>query len=236
MSKSIISGLLGLVVFAATGHAAVYTYVGTTAGGNVNVSATLTANAGSLTLILTNNTTNIGGVGQAISDIFFNLGALNLTGSSLTSITGTQVIVASDGTTTAGSANPLLAWTLAYGEGGFPTSFHLNALGTGEPELTIIGPPTAGVYSSANSSIAGNGPHNPFFNTSATFTITNALITTQTALPTSVVFSFGTTAGDNHTGCLVGTNCTPSVPEPITSGLVGTGLIALFFVRRRMTR
>jgi hypothetical protein len=166
--------------------------------------------------------------------MFFNLGSLNLTGTSLTNIAGTQVIVAADGTTTAGSAVPLANWDLEFGTGAFPTEFHLNDLGGGQPKLAIIGPPTAGVYSSANGSIAGNSAHNPFFEQTATFTITNAAITTNTSI-SGVVFSFGTTAGDNYGGtCAPGACGSPTIPEPITSGLVGSGLIGLFFLRRRV--
>jgi hypothetical protein len=42
--------------------------------------------------------------------------------------------------------------------------------------------------------------------------------------------------GGNFTGLVTTTGTGTAVPEPITSGLVGTGLIALFFVRHRASR
>jgi hypothetical protein len=44
-------------------------------------------------------------------------------------------------------------------------------------------------------------------------------------------------AGAGCTGLIgVTGNGTPPVPEPVTSGLVGTGLVSLFFLRRRWSR
>jgi hypothetical protein len=91
----------------------------------------------------------------------------------------------------------------------------LNVLAAGGagPAHLIVGPPGAGnVYSNANGSIAGNGPHNPFLNQSASFTITGANITAATN-DTAVTFSFGTTAGINIPGV-------PGVPIPEPSSLV----------------
>jgi hypothetical protein len=87
------------------------------------------------------------------------------------------------------------------------------------------------LYSNANGSIAGNGPHNPFLNQTATFNIAVTGVTAATTV-TSATFSFGTVAGVN----VPGTPGTPAVPEPISSALVGTGLIGLFFLRGRIVR
>jgi len=201
-------------------QATVYNYVGPTNGGNVNVSANFQLSAGTLTLTVSNNTPNIVTIGQGITDMFFNLSGVNT--ATLTSITGTQVQVNGDGSTSPSNISTVGTWTLSGGP-----AFHLDDLNGGQPDLAIIGPPTGGVYSSANGSIASNGPHNPFFNTTAVFTITNAAITQNTVI-SGVQFSFGTTAGDNRTAIL------SSVPEPISLTLVGGGLMILGLVRRRL--
>jgi hypothetical protein len=61
------------------------------------------------------------------------------------------------------------------------------------PKHLIIGPRgKGGTYSSARSSHAGNAPHNPFLNQSATFTITGSGITADPTIA-SATFSYGTT-------------------------------------------
>jgi hypothetical protein len=87
------------------------------------------------------------------------------------------------------------------------------------PAHLIIGPPGAGTYASSNGSIHGNGPHNPFLNQTATFTITGSGITADTTI-TSAKFAFGTTDG-----ALLVTG--QAVPEPssLVLSFVGIGLI-----------
>jgi hypothetical protein len=76
-------------------------------------------------------------------------------------------------------------------------------------------PPGPGnVYSNANGSIAGNGPHNPFLAENATFAITFFGVTQVS----NVVFSFGTEAGTN----------VPAIPDSsATVALLGLGLMGL---------
>jgi hypothetical protein len=50
---------------------------------------------------------------------------------------------------------------------------------------------------------------------------------------TADVFKFAGCTDQACTGLIGVSGNTPSVPEPVTSGLVGTGLISLFFLRRR---
>jgi hypothetical protein len=108
----------------------------------------------------------------------------------------------------------------------------LNVLAAGGagPAHLIIGPPGPGnTYSNANGSIAGNGPHNPFLNQSASFTISGSNISADTVI-TGAVFSFGTTGNVTITGM-------PGVPEPssLVMGAIGLGLVGTvgFYRKRR---
>jgi hypothetical protein len=225
---------LGSVV--APVHAGSITYVtppGSTVppspGQPVSASATFTTSLHSLTIVLTDLLANPKDVGQLLSDLSFTLGnGGSLTGASLSSSSGQVITVASNGTFTAG---PTVATGWVPTLGG--TSGHLDDLvGTGHagPAHTIIGPPgPGGTYSAVNNSIKGNGPHNPFLNQSATFTITGAGITADTTI-TSATFSFGTASGVTVAGV--------SVPEPSAvviclTGMSLAGIIGICRSRRR---
>jgi hypothetical protein len=109
----------------------------------------------------------------------------------------------------------------------------LDVLGAGGagPTHLIIGPPDGGnLYSAANGSIAGNGPHNPFLNQSASFTITGSGFTAATTIA-SVTFSFGTTD-------LVNTAPGVFVPEPssLVLSMFGVGLIGSLGFYRSIRR
>ena len=203
-------------------------------GQPVSASATVTTGAGgSVTVTLSDLLANPTDAGQLVSDFFFNLSTAPTTSLSGTT-TPTGSLIAIDGNGIATTSNVAIA---SWGLTSSGSTVHLDSL-TGGPSQTIIGPGgPGGVYTNANGSIAGNGPHNPFLSGSATFTFTVAGVTTNTTV-SNPVFSFGTVAGDNVPGCVVGAaSCNSStVPEPVTSGLVGLGLISLFFVRRRATR
>jgi hypothetical protein len=204
------------------------------AGEPVDVDAVLTTSSGVLQITVTNLEANPKDVADLVSDVQFTIATGSLTGSTLHSSSGQEITVHSGGTFTLGSTVPT-GWVYSTSS---TTSGELDVLtGTGHagPAHLIIGAPgTGGTYSNANSSIAGNGPHNPFLNQSATFEIDGTNITADTII-TSVTFSFGTTEGaDNITAVPFS-----SVPEP--SGLVlsvlGIGLVGsvVYRSRRRAT-
>ena len=106
----------------------------------------------------------------------------------------------------------------------------LTGPGHAGPAHLIIGPPGGPTYSNADGSIAGNGPHNPFLNQSASFTLTAPNVTSDTTI-TGVTFSFGTTEGANEIpGVPVA-----GVPEPgsIVLFATATGTLAGYFGWRR---
>jgi hypothetical protein len=199
----------------------------TTLGGPVNASATFVTGAGTVSISLTNLQANPTNVAQLLSDLDFTLSNGATTGT-LASSSGTQIFVAANGTFTLGSTGST-GWGLNNNVAG---GLQLDALGFVGPAGLIIGPPDgANVYSNANGSIAGNGPHNPFLNQTATFTVDVAGVTADTTI-TSATFSFGTTPGIDVPG-----GPPSQVPEPSSTILLGTGLAGFAgIVRRKLNR
>jgi hypothetical protein len=212
-------------------HASVITFAtpeGSTAGGQpVDATVTFTTTDTSVSIVLTNLEANPTSVIQNLSDLEFTFSQDVFPSAIGGSDSAQAVTVHSDGTFTLGS-------TSSTGWGLSAPNHHavlLNVLGTPTgPAHTIVGPPGPGnLYSNANGSIAGNGPHNPFLNQTADFTITFPLPLLSGVTVTSATFSFGTTAGNDVSGVPVTT-----VPEPSFSGAVALGLgILLIAVGRR---
>ena len=232
--NSFVAGAIGVaaltLLMTSPLNAATITYVtpsgSSTSGGAVNASALFNTTAGALTVTLTNLQPNITDVAQALSDLNFTF-SNGLTTGTLTS-SSQQVTIAANGTTSLG-ATTSTGWGLNNNVSG---GLQLNALGFVGPAGLIVGPPgPGGVYTNANGSIAGNGPHNPFINQMATFTVSNAAITAATLI-TSAVFSFGTTAGIDVTGV----PSTNPVPLPGALPLFATGLGGLLLMRWKRKR
>jgi hypothetical protein len=219
----------------APAHAGSITYVtpaGSTAGGQpVDAEGVFTTSTGTITITLTNLEANPTSVVQNLSDLLFTVGQGTLSSSTETGAMSQEITVNSNGSfslgatlTTPAAVGWIYSSTSATGT--------LNVLGAGGagPAHLIIGPPgTGGTYSNANGSIAGNGPHNPFLDQTATFTLTAPNISASSTI-TSATFSFGTTSGVNVVG--------QAVPEPssVVLGLAALGLVAavgLYRTRRR---
>ena len=201
------------------------TPAGATAGGQpVNATVNFTTTNAVVIVDITNNQANPTSIIQAISDLSFDLSSG--TSGSLQLSAGGERSIHSDGTLTNGSVVGT-GWALSN----VGSTYHLNVLGTPiGPAHLLIGPPdiNSNLYSNANGSIAGNGPHNPFLAENATFFITDRGITADTQV-SNVVFSFGTEAGTNVPGI--------NVPDSgATVALLGLVLIGLAVARAKFRK
>jgi hypothetical protein len=210
-----------------------------TTDGNVNAQATFTlVNVGGvneLQLTLQDFLPNATSTGQLLSDFQFQIsGVTNLT---LLSSSAQSISIADNGSSTLGSTGST-GWASGAFGGGFivcaicPQGFGQSA----GPSNLIIGP---GPYTNANGSIAGNQPHNPFLDQTATFTFTGTGLTTSSVV-SSGIFSFGTQFGSDviatgGSGTVGGGPGGGETPEPSTYFLSGAALGVLGLVRRRRT-
>lgn len=193
-----------------------------TGGGcsTTNVTGSIVAGNGTVTITLNNNLTNsqVVSVIQNISGVYFqvsgyNGGAVSLSASNSANSTN----IADNGTgTLAGAVNPT-GWGAGH-SGNTITVCVVCAFGVvspAGPDQTIIGGDGVGPYTSANGSIAGNDPHNPFLVGTVTFTLVVPGVTVNSTF-SNVVIQFGTEATPPQT---------QQVPEPASMFLLGTGLL-----------
>ena len=178
--------------------------------------ATVTTGANSISVTLTDLYVDPNSVGLNLSGLEFTTG-VTPSSATVSSSSADSVRVASGGSyTNNGTVSP--GWAIALT--GAVTKLDDLATGGAGPAYTIIGAPgSGGQYDAANGSIARNRPHNPFLYEIATWTLSEAGVTSATSI-SNVLFQFGTT--DNSFtaatgGGIVGT------PEPGTAGILVLG-------------
>jgi hypothetical protein len=185
--------------------------------------ATFTTQTDHVTVVLQNLQANPTSVSQSLSDLSFSLSDPNADVGVLDASFGVERTIHADGSFTDGG-------TVDTGWGLENAFLRLHVLGTPTaPAHTLIGPPDGGgIYSNANASIAGNGPHNPFLHDVAVFFLHVPFVTADTTVE-AVVFSFGTTEGVVIPGF--------PVPEPSTGAIFllsgAVGAIVMATLRRR---
>jgi hypothetical protein len=230
MLRGILYAALALTaaLYSSSAHANTITFdtaSGATVGGQaVNGGATFTTGTDTLSITLQNFQNDPTSVIQALSGLSFALSTGQTVGT-LTSSSGMERTIASNGSYTDG-ATVATGWTLSPG-------FTLNVLGApiGPAHTLVGGPNGSNLYASANGSIGGNGPHNPFLAGPITFTLNIPGVTFDSSV-NNVVFRFGTTGGDTSPG--VGR--TPSsVPDAGTTLiLLGIACVGIEGLRRKL--
>lgn len=194
--------------------------------------AVITTSLNTVKIDLTDLYVNPNSVGENLSAFTFTLNTTP-TSASVSSSSAREVTVGSSGQYTLGSVvSP--GWILSL----FSAKTTLDDLaGTGHsgPAETIIGAPGSGGYTNSAGSIAGNHPHNPFLDQTATFTLTETGVTASTSI-ISTIFQFGTTDGQNQvTGSTpVSGNQQYATPEPSTFALIGCAGVLLALGKKRL--
>ena len=225
--------VLGAVSASHPARASIITYItatGAATSGPVSAEADITTGAGTVTVVLKNLTVNPSDVAQNLSD--FTLTFNNTVGTpTLTSSSADERYVNSDKTFTPGGTGVTTGWQIdpksvaKTDPMGWNTSDLLGGTANGGPAHTLLGAPgPGGTYSAAGGSIAGNDPHNPFLNQTATFMFSASGLTASTTV-TAFTFSFGTTSHVEVEGVQTSSDA-PAVPEPSVLALSALGLFA----------
>jgi hypothetical protein len=140
---------------------------------------------------------------QLLNGVAFTLSE-GETGGSLTSDMAATRSVAAGGKFVNGAPSAM-GWALAENVlGGLELCVLCTDLGAVGPKHLLIGPAaSSGIYATANASLAGNKPHNPFTAGSASFFVSVPGVTSASSV-TGVTFFFGTQAGISAPGACSG--------------------------------
>jgi hypothetical protein len=225
-------GIVGMTAVLSAGTITFNTPSGSLSGTeSVDATATFVTSPGVLTVTLQSLTSNIQDASQLLSDLQFTLSSGGT--ATLASSSGHEVTVDKNGVPTASLLTVSTGWGFGTDSGGFilcdvcPGGATLTTSATLTPAHTII--TTQSSYS-ANGSIEGNNAHNPFLDGTATFTIDDSAITTDTVVD-SATFSFSTAAGVDVPG-----DPGSPVPEPNSLMLLGSGLFGFGLLSRKLRK
>jgi hypothetical protein len=174
----------------------------------------LDAAADTITVTLTNTTANSFDAGELLTGLDFSVGGLV---PSLVSDLAIRRTIALDGSFADTGAPQNLTWSLVtLGDDAYQLNFH------GDAKDSIVGPPMAGSYATANRSIRGNPGHNPFAAETAAFVLSVPDLEDDT--PVNVLnFRYGTDL-ESANG---------NIPEPSSLVLAAVGLFGLLAWARR---
>jgi hypothetical protein len=236
-TKLLIAATIAGSITTATASTISFMGLGTMGGLPINVSADLVTGNGLVTVTLNNLQANPSSVIQGISDFGFIIKGITDPAASLVSSSGHELNVSDSGTFTLDPGAVDTGWELTTPSSGpFAHTVYLNVVGTTiGPAHLILGPPNSSTNlydATGGGSIQGNQPHNPFLASGASFTIDVAGVTADTLIQ-SVIFSFGTSAGNNLDGTCSGNCGGDQVPEPGTLVLFGAGFLVIEIFRRR---
>ncbi len=200
----------------------VYTVDTTLNGRPIKASANFTLGNGTVTVALSNLLVDPTDIAQVVSAIAFDVSGFDIaSGATLASSSGQYITIDSDGSYTLGSTGPMgwaAGWNAVAGVVLMCDICDIIGVDGSWPANFLIGPPgSGGLYSNANSTIAGSHVYNPFLSQSATFVLQTPGVTSNSRI-TSVDFSLGPHFGIEATG-------DPRIPEPVSFLLVGSGLI-----------
>jgi hypothetical protein len=168
-------------------------------GLSVNASAKFAVGGGFITVTVSNSLANPLSAAQLLNGVAFVLNT-GQTDGSLSSSAATIRAVKKD-KSFVDSGPSATGWALATDyNGGLMLCVLCTDLGGVGPSHLLIGDPAAsGTYASANASLAGNRPHNPFTAGAATFSLA-VPDATAGAIVTSATFFFGTQPGVSAQG------------------------------------
>lgn len=177
-------------------------------GGQVNAQASFSTGAGFVTVTLTNLLADPKSAGQLLNGVSFTLSEGETTGTLGSTSADIRSVASGGAFTDFGPAST--GWALAQNlNSGLLLCVLCTDLGAVGPKHLLIGSPaTDNNYDSANASIAGNRPHNPFTAGTATFLV-NVPGVTALSTVTGATFFFSTAEGVSVAG-----NCGPQIqPE-----------------------
>jgi hypothetical protein len=172
--------------------------------GPVSAEAVFTTGEGFISITLSNLQADPRSAGQLLNGVAFTLSEGQTSGSLGPNSANLRQVKSGGVFTDFGPSST--GWALASDSGaGLRLCVLCSNLGAAGPSHLLIGAPAgSGRYASANGSIAGNRPHNPFTAESATFLVYVPGLT-ESSTVTSVTFFFGTQDGITAPGFCGGT-------------------------------